>query len=244
MSLPTSSVRKSKQLVIVLAIFLVFGAMELSAFWNKNREALSEREVAMRVLGEYLKKNFHPAKVLVISNPFTRISGRPPEVYSFQRASEKGLRKALGGDTEARIVFPKLLPEATLDPRSIRIDPKSKTPLVFMIAQDAFEELIKTNGDCEVVVSIIGLPLNSGLRDFWKPGGPKFALLLPDLRALGDLETIRRSFISGKIAAAVIARPAAKSDEKVGSDYKVEFEKRFLLVTAENVDAMLPLLLQ
>jgi hypothetical protein len=231
---------KQLGLCAILIVALVIGAI----FWlrNSNRVPLSQREVAMRVLGEQLKKTLRPAKVLLISNPYSQMSGRPAEVYSFQSASEAGLRKGLGASVEVKIAFPKLKPEAIKDPGSIYIDRRSSTPLSFMITESAFDELLKENPDYEVAVSLIGLPLDVGAREFWKKSTPRFGLLLPDLRVIGNVEDVRRAFASGKIAAAVVARPGVAA-QKMGADYKAEFEKRFVLVTAENVEAMMPLLL-
>jgi hypothetical protein len=67
-----------------------------------------------------------------------------------------------------------------------------------------------------------------------------FGLLLPDWRLLGDTEFLRRAFKSGKIAAAVIDKPGAPPDEVPDTgDLKAEFERRFILVTAENIDEVL-----
>jgi len=45
---------------------------------------------------------------------------------------------------------------------------------------------------------------------------------------------------SGKLAAFVLARPGAPGDDATpGRDWKAEFGKRFLLVTAENVEQVM-----
>jgi hypothetical protein len=211
----------------LLAVVLILAGILL--FRNSNRVPLSQREVAMRALGEHLKKSLHPSKVLLISNPFSQLKGRPAEVY--------------GPGVAVKIAYPKLKPEAIKDPGSIYIDRRSSTPLSFMITEGAFDELLAQNPDCEVAVSLIGLPLDVSAVVFWKNAMPRFGLLLPDLRVVGNVEDVRRTFASGKIAAAVVARPGVTSTEKVGADYKAEFEKRFVLVTSENVEAMMPLLL-
>ena len=56
----------------------------------------------------------------------------------------------------------------------------------------------------------------------------------------GDAAAVKASMKSGKLAAFVLARPGAPGDDTApGRDWKAEFEKRFLLVTSENVDQVM-----
>ena len=65
----------------------------------------------------------------------------------------------------------------------------------------------------------------------------KFALLLPDLRIIGNNVALRSAMHSGKLAAFVLARPGAPETQPApDGGFAAEFEKRFVLVTPENVD--------
>jgi len=197
----------------------------------------SERAVATRVLAEHVAKVAAPKGVLVISNPFSQKSGRPAEVYAFEKAGIEGLKEGFG-KIPVTVAFPKLNQAAARDPGSVAMDPETKTPLSFMVAENAFSELIQQNPNCDVVVTLIGLPVNlAGLEEWTQPGGPRFALLLVDWRMIGGRDAILRAFQNKKLVAAVANKPNAV--EATGGDYKERFESRFLLVTGENVESLM-----
>ncbi len=203
--------------------------------------ALSQREVATQVLAEYLAQKNPAKQVLVISNPYSQMKGRPEQVHSYQEAGVAGLRKGFGGKVELKVVFPELKPEVLTNPGSISVDPNSTTPLSFLVAERAFDDLIRQHPDCQLAVTLIGLPVNLAAVEAWtKPGAPKFALLLPDWRVVGTRAAIRDAFTSGKIAAAVMDKPDAPQNFSVNpGSYQEEFAKRYSLVTPETVETMM-----
>jgi hypothetical protein len=206
----------------------VFGAAILAVlaaaaffFLRPKPAALGDRAEATRLLGDYLKKTFQPRAVLVIGNPFAQLPNRPAQVYAFENAGVEGLKSALGESVSLISAAPRLKPEVIENPASAPIDPKSPTPLSFIVESSAFDELIKSHPECSVVVSLIGLPVTLSQFEAWtKPGAPHFALLLPDWRIIGDDAAIRSAFASGKLGAAVIERPGPGS--------------RYLLVESNN----------
>lgn len=216
---------------IVLFCLCVFGGCAKSG-------GESERTVATRVLAEYVANAAPPKGVLVISNPYTQHEGKPAEIYAFEEAGIQGLKEGFGPKMPLTVVFPKLKEEALRNPGSVAIDPQTKTPLSFLVAENAFSELIQQNTNCDVVVSLIGLPVNlAGVKEWSQPGGPKFALLLPDWRMIGGPEQVLKAFRETKLLAAVVNKPNA--EEAAGSDYKEQFESRFLLVTSKNVEGLM-----
>jgi hypothetical protein len=198
----------------------------------------SERTVATRVLAEYVAKAAQPKAVLVMSNPFSEQSGRPAEVYAFEKAGIEGLKEGFGPKVPVTVAFPKLKDEVLRDPASVSVDPQTTTPLSFLVAPNAFSEVIQQNAKCDVVVSLIGLPINlAGMKEWSQPGAPKFALLLPDWRMIGGRDEILRVFREKKLLAAVVNKP--NGAEGQGKDYKERFESRFFLVTEANVEGLL-----
>jgi hypothetical protein len=136
------------------------------------------------------------------------------------------------------VVYPELRPEARENPRAVAIG-MTTTPLSYLVATDAFDRVALEHPDAEILISLIGLPIELDKCDVWKKEGPpSFALLLPDLRMLGDAAAVAAAVKSGKLTAIVLARPNAGAAEKVGSDFKAEFERRYVLVTADNVDEL------
>jgi hypothetical protein len=217
---------------------IFFGVAALLGGGCSQSAPESDRAVATRVLAEYLAKVVQPKAVLVISNPFTQQSGRSPEVYAFEKAGVEGLKEGFGAKIPVTVAFPKLKEEVLRDPGSVAVDPQTTTPLSFLVAENSFSEVIRQNPNCDVVVSLIGLPVNlAAMKEWSQPQGPKFALLLPDWRMIGGRDEIVRAFKGKKLIAAVANKPGA-SDTPARDD-KEQFENRFLLVTVENVEGLL-----
>lgn len=200
---------------------------------RSRKHALADRETAARAIGAHVAAHFPNVRLLVIGNPYTRLPGQPPAIHSFQTASENGLRLGLGRKpAPLTVVFPKLRPEAKDDPSSVFIDPKTTTPLSFLIADDAFDRLISEHTECDVVVSLIGLPANLHAQRFWSdPQAPRLALLLPDLRFIGSAAAIRHAFESGRIAIAILEKPASRPAATAAATSG----GRYLTVTAATV---------
>jgi hypothetical protein len=209
-----------------------------SATWGP---ALNSREVATRVLAAHLARRYPEAKALIIGNPFTQRSGQSSEIYAFDKAEAGGFAKGFGSKRKTKEVFPALRPEFLERPDSVFIDPRTTTPVSFLVAEDAFQHLAESNQDFDLIVSLIGFPVNLRQSRLWlEPGKPRLALLLPDWRLVGSREVIRDAVKSEKIAAAVIARPGSSPEtEAAVNDDNTEFDRQFLLLTKDNLDELL-----
>ena len=176
----------------------------------------------------------------MIANPFTQRRGQSTEIYEFEKAGVRGLQEGFKRPGLLRVSYPEVRPEFFQKPESVYVDPKTTTPLGFLITENALDALAQANPGFDLWVSLIGLPLNIRQSAVWRdPEKPRFALLLPDWRMVGDRAAVREAFRSGKIVAAVINRPGAVPDDSMANGgYKAEFDRRFILVTPENVDAL------
>ena len=89
------------------------------------------------------------------------------------------------------------------------------------------------------MISLIGLPAELSRVHCWQTaGGVRFALLLPDVRLIGDRAAIRASLESGKLIAFVAARPGSVSPSAGhGTEWHEQFDQQFVLVTRENLAA-------
>ena len=198
-------------------------ALAVAAFaaWHFTRNdeqsaAFRSRRAAARTMAEYLARKFPGPRVVVISNPFTQF-GASPDTIKMEQAGIEGLREGFGKKATVKVVVPELKPAARSDPRSLLVDPTTPNPLSYLVIEDSFDKLAT---DCDVVVSLIGLPAALDRVQCWqKAGKPAFALLLPDLRIIGD---VRAPLKTGKLAAFAMLKPKTKDE--------------FLLVTPENVD--------
>jgi hypothetical protein len=232
---------------VLLAVLLLAGAifsslryLPLSGDGWAKRTALMRREIALRVLGEFVAREFPGRKVLVVSNPFTRQKTHH-SVADFEEAGLRGLKKGWANRIQLQgIGFPELKPALAKNPSHGRIDPQTTTPLSFMTTDSAWDDLLQSYPDTDVVVSLIGLPATLHRLEIWRQPKPHFALLLPDLRMIGDSTGVKEAFRSGKLAAAVLEKPGAPPESApMNRDYLAEFNQRFVLITAANADTLL-----
>ena len=157
--------------------------------------SLEHREIATQFLGEYLAAHYSGKKAVVLSNPFSTQPKQPREVYQYEKAGLRGLRRGLAkAVTIEEVAYPEIRPEFFRDRRSVPIDPGTSTPLSYIVAEDALDKIARQHPQAEILISLIGLPVNVLQTETWRMGR-KFALLLPDLRMLGNQSSIRQTGI-------------------------------------------------
>ncbi len=196
---------------------------------------MAKREIALRALGQYLAQNFPGEAILVIGNPFSQMPGRPDEVYDYEKASLRGLRAVVPA-AQCKVAYPEVRAAFLKDPSSIQVDPRTTTPLSFIVDEKSWDRLAQRHPECTVFLSLIGLPEHCEKLEIWNSPQSKFAFLLPDWRVLGGPGTVRRAFRSGKIAAAVLPKPTPAAGSDSDASGKEDFDEHFLLVTPETVD--------
>ena len=225
----------------LILIVLIGGSFWFSFRRNPQARALEARAVATRVLAEELARRYPGTKAVVLSNPFAQSAGIRKQIKAVEEAGLRGLKEGFGSKISLDgIVFPDIRAEARENPRSVKI-PETSTPLSYLMAEDAFDRAAAKYPQCETIVSLIGLPAALDRVELWKKEGPpRVAFLFPDLRILGDAAALKKAMAVEKIAAFVLRRTDGVLDQvAVKDDYKKEFERRFLLVTPENVEALL-----
>lgn len=225
--------------LLVACSFLALVALWLFPLNNAANNALTARTVAAKGLAEELARHFPGKHAIVVANPFAQKKGVPAEAYAYQQAGLKGLRQGFGTKIELEaVLYPELRKEAQINPRAVQADPESTTPLSYLVSGNAFDALTHSHPNCDLLISLIGLPLNVIHSEVWKSPVLKLALLLPDWRILGDRESVRLAFNSGKIVAAILNKPGAPS-ESVPLQKGNAFDERYLLVTPARVDELM-----
>jgi hypothetical protein len=227
---------------VTRAVPLIIGALLLitAGAWYFLRSdprdyALTARELATRRLGEHLAQKFPGQRALLISNPFTENANTASDIVATEKAGIDGFRKGVGGKLVLEAVaFPELKPEARTNPRAVFIDGETTTPLSFLVSAEAFDTLAGQHPQCALFVSLIGLPANVKELRCWQEEKPRFALLLPDLRFVGNAAAVKQSLQKGKIAAMVLQKPGAPSLHRGVS--QTDFDQLFIFVTAENIE--------
>lgn len=233
-----------KRLPIILAFAVVTLAGVVGWFAlgrSPYREAMKARELATWGLANHLARTFPGKRALVLSNPFVALQPTEPAVREAEAAGLRGLRRGFGEAVRIEaVVAPELQAGALTNPRAFFIDPETTTPLSYLVAPDAPDQALKTHPGCDLVVSLIGLPVDLGRVAAWRSSGPpSFALLLPDLRLIGDVAALRGALARGKLAAFVLARPGIpERPGALSGDLAEEFNRRFLLVTSNSLDSI------
>jgi hypothetical protein len=187
--------RATKFLSVLILTAAIVGLLEAQFHILRGPRVLDQRELATRVLGNYLAEKYHGQKAMVFSNPFSRKPGQPRVVYQFEKAGLRGLRRGLEPSVSIEaVVFPEIRPEFLRNPSAVYIDPTTTTPLSYVTTETAWDALIQQHPGADLVVSLIGLPANLRRTETWRrESGKKFALLLPDLRMVGDSAAIRQA---------------------------------------------------
>ena len=224
------------KLAIALVVVLVV-ALVLIRRMNPMTTALRTRELATRGLAAYLAERFSGQCAIVVSNPFTKEKGLPKPIYAQEEAGLKGLREGFDGRITPVLMFPELKTEARQNPFGVSLPEGTSTPLSYLVADGSFDQ-IAAQSRCDLIVSLIGLPADLHKLRVWDSADKHvFALLLADLRLVGDLDALRTAVQSHKIVAFVLNKPGAPPEQAPFSgDWKAEFERRFLLVSVDNFE--------
>ena len=126
-----------------------------------------------------------------------------------------------------KVVFPEIRPEYFTDPQSVSIPSDSPTPLSFLMEPGSVDRLAEAHPECQVIVSLIGLPAGVGQLKIWNEKDPRcFALLLPDLRLVGPPAKAVEAFQRGKLLAAVVEDGETRDPLIVTRDNVVDVLKR------------------
>lgn len=238
----------------ILVATVVLGLALFCIWWlqrDKKLEnlALTRRRVAARFLGEHLQTQFPRSRVLIVANPYARQSGSSHPIHAFEKAAIDGLKEGWGRTmTLLGVAYPELRPEAHENPGLVPMKSGATTPLSYLTAPGAWEAFTETYTNIDIVVSLIGTPLDLTELSLWRKPKPRFALILPDLSLIGDATAVREAFRSAKLCGVVLNLPSPPSDSTpLDPDPQVEFAKRFLLVTPQNYELQMgqhPLLFQ
>ncbi len=202
-------------------------------------------EVSTQYLGQHLAAKYPGAKAVVIIMPPSKFGG------SARNYLLEGLKKGLAGQVE---ILAEISPEI---PRSSRVpgaaapaadgassaaSPESGLsaddlffigPPEFWLTADVFDTMLQPYiGKVDLVITTIGLPTDMVKLKFWTLN-PRPKLVI----ACGSIFELRKAIADKSVVAAVTYNPKAVYERKVSlTNVKAAFDKRFLLVTPENVE--------
>jgi len=217
-------------LIVTGAVMYLRVSSSQEDFSWKGREAADYARASGIVLGRHLAQVAAGAIAVVIVDEV-----EPRDAV--MRARLEGLREGLGNAVIVSAVAAPRYPEWPEDP-NYSMPPERRLYLRRTGQAQAFDELLDENAACNLVISLIGLPEDVEKMWVWQKdpqSRPKFALLGCEVR------TYLAAIQSGAICAAVTTKPKFEEDGAGGrppADPQAAFDRRFLLLTPENVEAI------
>lgn len=183
----------------------------------KNELAYSKSRAV--IVGQHLAEKYPGSKALVITD-----GSNPPN--KSQEQLLEGLKEGIGSAIAIESAEGLPIERNNMKPEEYR-------PMEEMMSAVLFDKLISRHPNCNLVISLIGLPYDVPNMALWKmpeATRPKVALLT------GDIHQLKAAIMAKYIVAAVSMRPDLKNiEEKAPSDPKKAFDIRYVLITPENV---------
>jgi len=191
---------------------------------------LRYQQVQTKVLGEYVAKAAAGKKALLLKDMDSKPDN--PMIMGLK----EGLAGAIEIVDEVEPVYPKPQKPKTIDPNdpNAPMEEDMIPPMEEWFTAKDFEKLVKGKLDkVDILITMVGLPRNVQFtgKDFNTPSlkGKKVIF------AGGSIYEHGAAFQGGGVIAAVTYKPKAIYDEApVPKDDQKAFDKRYLLVTAEN----------
>jgi hypothetical protein len=179
-------------------------------------------KAASFVMGEELAELYPNSKALVVVDENYEKSKRQKEMLD-------GLKEGLGDKIEIAAIDNVKVPppEGVTNPEEIEM-----FPMWERMRAEHFDNLLREHKDCDLIISMIGLPYDVGEMEIWRMAEedrPKVALLFADVHNLG------RAIYAGYLTA-LTYKPGVKfTEDPAPSDAREAFNKRYIILNKENV---------
>jgi len=202
------------------------------------------QKISGQKLGMLLAEKHNGAKAIIIVQP-----SLSKDAASRPNAVVEGIKEGLGSKVTVVAEVAPTIPESAKKQFMTEMPPppgqeggpgapggdpaEVVPPMEFWFTAELFDALVaKYKGQIDMVITTIGLPQEPGAMTFWNlQPRPKLAI------TGGSVYKLKKAIKSGAVVAAVTYNPKAVYDEKPPpSDLDKAFDKRFLLITPENLD--------
>ena len=228
-------------------VALICALMHIFSSGGPNQKKVMQAQMAYLMvstekLGQYLAEKYPGSKAIVIVSPTT------PSTQQNNNALLDGLKQGMGGKIEIlKEVAPEVpkmqMPNMPPPPPAGGKDSKLPAPpamdemmmmgpIEFWLTPEKFDALIQPYiGKADLVITTIGLPMEVAKLKYWTwDKKPKMVI------ASGSIFELKKAFEACAVAAAVTYNPKAKYDNlPPPSKLEEAFEKRFILVTCDNI---------
>ena len=190
----------------VVVLLLIAAFLFLRPYLNSRAEsnrAVDARQAALRLLAERVVRDGTPVCVLVLANPYAKKGGK---FEVFEQAGIRGIKQGLPSSTRVEVVTPAIWEKFRDEPQKAPFPSDSSTPLSYLMDPSSLGRLVEDYPDCQVIISLVGLPNRIDTQPIWRKESPvRFALLQPDLKVLGSAARVLSAFESDRIIAVVVA---------------------------------------
>lgn len=202
--------------VLICCFMFIFGGgdSDIAAIMETEQ---TYAKAAASTLAEHIAKS-KPKSVLVIASPNYKNNNRETAII-------ESIKEYLPDAKVDNLVSPKVRLSAGTDPATP--PPESLEDNTVTAAQ--FNDLLARNPKADMIICLIGLPLDVNNMEIWKQDGKIMAILFADVTML------RKAIASGKVIA-VSFKPGVRLDQEAcPSDVKEAFDRRYLLIDKNNI---------
>ena len=230
---PESKILALVLLLIIIACTIAILVRSVNPDDNEEQavsEELFHSRVSGLTLGRYLARTAPGFNALII----THDENSENELLD---AALSGLREGLGGKVKIAAVdspLPAPSGEKSSGNQKTKISPERMLYLSRNMQSDNFDRLIAKHLDCNLIISLIGLPKDANkmrILSIKPEKRPKLAILS------GNLSLMKDRISQGDISVAVITRPGyIPGKKKLPKDIESVFDRRYLLVTPDNIN--------
>lgn len=217
-------------LILVGAIIFMVNARAPNLEVQQQDLVVVQSRLGGLMLGRHLGKTIPNAIALIIVDD---VASEDVQM----KAKLEGLKEGLGEEVLIISVVAPEYPDWPDDP-NYSMPPERKINLRKHAQAGMFDQFIAAYPTCNLIISLIGLPQNPENMAIWQIEDPA---LRPRLALFGcDLQLCQDAILSGAICAAVVSRPGFELDQrKLPRDPQAAFDRRFLLLTPENLTDIL-----
>ena len=171
-------------------------------------------------LGLYIKENFAGKKAVVIINPYLNIDNPP---------SLEGLKTGLGNDVDITEILKPKTPEPTDGEKPGALIPQEKLFTVKEVNN------LLVGKEFDICITLIGLPADAKM--IGKDLNIDALMGKQVFIGGGSIYNLKPAIVAGAITAAVFYKTDAIYDDKsVPSKHDEAFDKRYVLITKDNIE--------
>lgn len=238
----------SQPIAIVLLVVVLGGMATIlgKTMGSGDIQRLMENELRYSKAGAYvfgkaLGEKFPQKRALIIASRNYEKNSRDKEIV-------ESLKKGMGDDIKVLAVDWPTLTQAEKDKQRRMMGPMgmvdsamrdSANEDMFMMDEmlnaEHYDRLIAKHSDCDMVITLRGLPYNVGEMKLWSMPAKKRPMVA---LVLGDIFMLRGAIKAGYICALTYKPDIKFTEDACPKDVQKAFDERYMIVMPDNIDAI------